>query len=288
MQPTRFIYLALSLSAAYPAASHAAFVYINDPVISLNTSNPSFPNGLGSTVFQVKYRLSASNFDLSTAPYGGTGTSGTTWLSSNLGNVNQLAATTWNFSLTNTPGQNLVLSFSRGTTTFTQTWGAGGTATLNSPTNLPQGPQARLYNTLRITARSSTNGATASISNLSFTAAGQSASPASAFRADTATPTTAGPSLSNFPTDSNGFFTQWLVADVNLASIAWNLAGQVTLDRTGGGDGEAVRFTIDGLESLAQFPPPTTPFDTTNAPEPLSALLTGAGLVLFGLNKKSR
>ena len=287
MQPTRFIYLALLLSAAYPAASRAAFVYINDPAISLNTSNPSYPNGVGSTTFQVKYRLSASNFDVSTAPYGGTGTAGTTWLTSNLGNVNQLAATAWNFSLTNTPGQNLVLTFSRGTTTFTQTWGTGGTATLTAPDLNSYGPQARPYNSFRITARSSTNGATASVSNLSFTAAGQTASPASAFRADTATPTTAGPSLSNFPTDSNGFFTQWLVADVNLASIAWNLAGQVTLDRTGGGDGEAVRFTIDGLETLAQFPPPT-PFDTTNTPEPLSAFLTGAGLVLFGLYKKSR
>lgn len=273
MFPTRDIYLALLLAAAYPAAARAAFVAINDPNISLNTANPSYPNGLGSTIFQTKYRLSASNFDLATAPYGGTGTAGTTWIASNFGNVNQLSDLIWNFTITNNPGaQNLIVTFSRtGSSTVTQTWGTGGTATLTAPDLNNYGPQSRSYNSLRITARSSTSGATAAVSNLSFSATGLAPTAASNFRNDTATPTTSGPALSNFPVDPLGFYTQWIVTDANLASLSWTLAGQVVLSRTGGGDGEAVRFTVDGLETL--------PLEN---PEPVSALLTGAGLILLG------
>lgn len=233
----------------------AATVFVNDPGVTLTGLSP-----LGTTVMQGKYRLSHGNFDLSLSPYSGTGGGGT-WISNNMGNVPALTGVSWDFVLSNDPGVAISWVFQRvsGTpTTVTQIWGTGGSATLNTTSGTPFGPHDRFFDTLRITARASQANASTAISNLAFTSPTLSLSAGSSFQTITVTPSTLEPPLPTFPADAAGFDTQWLLADVNLANYAWQLSGRVTLTRTGSGDGEAVRFTIDGLDAAhsAEVPEP--------------------------------
>ena len=243
----------------------AITIAINDPNTTLNS--------LDSTVFQTKYRLSAGNFDFSLSPYAGTGATGSTWVSANAGNVVQLSEQWWAFSLTNVPGSSLTFSLTPilGNPRPAQTliWGVGGTPTLNVPPDgTPYGPQDRAYNALRIQARASSANSSAQVTDLSFSAAGMTLTPGSAFFDMTVTPSTSAAPIPTYPADGLGFLSQWLVADGNLAAVNWTLSGRVVLTRTGGGDGEAVRFTIDGLPVSANFP--------MVVPEPSSWILMAA------------
>lgn len=70
-------------------------------------------------------------------------------------------------------------------------------------------------------------------------------SPGSAFQANTVTPAASETPVPSFPVDPIG----------NQALSGWTLSGKGNIVGTGGGDGEAVRFTMDGMDGQPRFPP---------------------------------
>jgi len=277
----------------------AASVYINDPNVTLNRSNPSYPTGVvGPTIWQTKYRISAGGFDLSMSPYGGTGTAGTTWLGSNTignaGNVAGLTGTMWDFQLTNSPGHSLQMSMTRLVagipTTITEVWGPGCTgpltapsgcaATLNGPGGIPYQPQDRAFNTLRIQARSTSAGHSATITALSFVSPSFSPSLGSAFQDMTVTSLTPRSGPPTFPADAAGYRSQWLIANGNFATANWTLSGKIVLNRPSGGSTESVRVTFSAMNTLADLP--------AEIPEPSTQLLAIAGLAAVAACRLSR
>lgn len=258
----------LALLAAVPCFGIP--IAINDPNTTINST--------GSTVLQTKYRMSAGNFDFSLSPRSGTGASGSTFVSANSGNVVQLSTKWWAFSLTNVPGSSLTFTASPilGNDRPGQTliWGIGGTPTLNVG-GVPYGPQEREYNALRIQARATAAGSLAQVFNLNFSSPGMTLTPGSAFYDMSVDPSTSVSPIPTYPADATGFLSQWVVASGNLAAVSWTLSGQVALTRTGGGDGEAVRLTIDGLPVSADFPAGAVPEPGTGW------LLATAAVALF-------
>jgi hypothetical protein len=209
----------------------AGMIYINSGQVQVSSIN--------STVAQAKYRLSNTNFDQSLDR--GTGTSAGNFISAGLGNNAQLSARTYEFALENRPGEGLVFTMTdqTGLSASTLSWGTFSTVNAGTSVATINGVAApTAFNSLRFEASSTRAGSSLGFSGMTFTSPTLSLADG-AFASATISPSSGGPG------EANGFYSQRLVGDTNLALHAWTFRGLVTASRdsTASGD-ETVKFTV--------------------------------------------
>jgi len=288
--------LTLGLVVLAPAmSSWGAGVWIDSSQVTLSST--------GATVINARLRASAGGADqLMADGAGSTATTGTT-LSHNLGNVNAISQRTYAFTLEHRVGQGMLFRLVDSQTT-PQTWllaygsgfvpalpGATATTNVASQATLGGVTAGNLagFNSLRLEVQASqvdvpAPAEQASLSGLYFSSPTLSLQDG-AFDAVTVTPSTAGQTFGEVvggvpATAANGFAFQRLVADESLTGHDWTLGGTVSLQRSGGGDGEGVRFVIQGQQVAAVFPP------AGPIPEPASALLLALAGVMAGRRRR--
>lgn len=273
------------------AAGLGAGVWIDSSQVTLSTT--------GATVINARLRASAGGADQLMADGGGSvATSGAT-LSHNFGNVGAVSARTYGFTLEHRLGQGMIFTLVDDQST-PRTWvlgygsgfspalpAASGTVAVGSQATLGGVEPSALpaFNSLRFEVQASVSqpaapAEVASVSGMYFASPTMSVRDG-AFDAMTMTPTTPGQAsgevVGGVPiVASTGFGFQRLVADEPLTAHDWTVGGTVHLQRSGGGDGETVRFLISGQQVTASFPP------SGPIPEPEVAVLLGmaAGVMI--------
>lgn len=253
----------------------------------------------GATVINARLRASAGGTDQSMANGGGTAPTSGTALAHNLGNVVTISHRDYAFSLEHRVGQGFLFRLVD-TQSTPETWllayGSGfapalpGTldpdVTVATQTTLGGVAPAGLaeFNSLRLEVQATQvdrapPAEEVRVSGMYFSSPTLSLQDGS-FDNVVVTPTTPGRAFGEVvggvaPTVADGFAFQRLVADEPLTAHDWTLGGQVHLQRSGGGDGEAVRFVIQGQQVSAVFAV------VGPVPEPATAgLLAMAGLML--------
>lgn len=252
-------FIAVASLLAGPAT--AASVFVNSPV--------AIP-GTGTAVAGFKLRASTTNWDLAISNQGGTPTAAD-YVAANVTNsFSGGGGENMKFTLQNIPGQGFVLTTVRtqgsGRSTTSVAWGTF------TPTILPTALAASLngltpgaaFNTLALDAQSLFTGSSLRLKDLLFTAPGL-----------TVNGNFNEANLADSGVNTNG---QFVVADTNLAGVAWTLSGSVTIQRpnTGGGD-EQVRFTITARQGG---------LISTPVPESATAMLCAAGLAGMTMRRR--
>ncbi len=235
-----------ALCAAIGSSAQGAQVYIN--------SNQFFAGPGATTVWTAKYRISNSGFDQSLSIPTAQN------VNADLGNRSALSGQAYSFTLQNVVGQGVRLSMQKqpSSTLTVLSWGSAALGGANAATLNTLTPFSASYNTLKLQSRATSGSGNP---NPSFTV--------SAFALTG--PTTSGSFVSNTVTSttgdagSPGFFTQYAVAKLNLATVNWTLTGTVSGIRAGGSGDELSRFTVDAQQANP-VPEPAT----------LAALLIGA------------
>ena len=248
--------------------AQGAMYYINQAIPPLDSLGPL---GAG-----FKYQVNNGNFDHQLYNGNGPGTTANQ-IATNLGNVNQLSGRTYNFTVQHIAGQGFIFQMvnpATGGATTTLSWGTFETTPPGTTTTLLNGlAPPTSFNALDLIAQASLASSSFAFSNLVFTSPTLT-SGGGTFAAGTVTPTTSGPG------DPLGFYTQRLVADVNLGAHNWTLSGTWLPTRSGGdGQVDLVNFIINArtVTLSTAIPEPSTGF----------LLFAGAGLILVFARKRS-
>jgi len=272
----------------------AAGVWIDSSQVALTST--------GATVINARLRASNGS-DLTMADGAGSAATTGPTLGHNLGTVGAVSSQQYAFTLEHRVGQGMIFRMVDNQTT-SQTWvlayGSGFSPGLPgaSPPTLNVATQATLggrppsglagFNSLRLEVQASEAHAAAPaeearLSGLYFTSPTLSVQDG-AFDPVVMTPTTPGQAFGEVvggvaTVAPDGFAFQRLVADEPLTAHDWTLGGNVLVQRSGGGDGESVRFVVYGQQVTAVF------LAVDPIPEPTAALLCGlAGLL--GLRRR--
>jgi hypothetical protein len=276
------------------AVASGAGVWIDSSQVTLSST--------GATVINARLRTSAAGVDQMMANgAGSTATIGAT-LGHNVGNVAAVSTRNFAFTLEHRVGQGLIFrlvddevpsqtwllaygtGFSPGLPPASTTVVVASQATLGglTPASMPN------FNSLQLEVRATdTNPAppteSAEVSGLYFSSS-TLALRDGAFEAVTMTPTTPGSASGEVVgglavTAPTGVGFQRLVADESLTAHDWTFGGMVHLQRSGGGDGEGVRFVISGQQVAATFPA------LAPVPEPTVPALLGL-VAALGLRRR--
>lgn len=230
------------LAAALLAGAAQADIFINSDQVTID--------GFNGTAAAAQFRMSNSSWDM--ALDNGLGTSkSANYISANLGNNNKLSDRTYAFTLTHLAGQGFSweLTDTGSGKTTTDSWGTFDVkpdGTVKSALNgLTPGAS---FNTLLVDARSTRSGSSMEFSRLAFNS-GLSIADGS-FVAGVLTPSTSGPG------DAKGFWNQTLVSTTDLAKSNWSLTGLFHGQRIGGGDDDAVGFSVSMRNATVTIPAP--------------------------------
>lgn len=280
------------LNAAGTATAQT--VYVNDPNLKVTA--------IDTIVVGTKYRLSPTNFDQSLDSGGGTNltSGGANFLGTNLGNHSTLNGVVYDFTFEHRAGEGFIYTMTSPTgSSWTQAWGTFIPAILPAPnqaaaqlpvvvaTGLPDGTLTApglAFNALHLEARASLRGnitvPSVTYSNLTFTTPGltQVGTLITGYTALSGV----NPPNPNFPDPNADYQSQWFVADTNLATQDFTIAGKVSLATatfTGGNIDESLRFDISGKNvAFALVPEPAT----------WAMLISGFGMVGAGLRRQRR
>jgi hypothetical protein len=217
------ILAAAALLALAATAAPAASVAVVDPADFLSAPGP--------TVAEARYRLSNTNWDMAIVQPGGPNGSTPT---AGLGNVAQLSARTFGFTLRHTAGTGF--SF-----TMTNTADATNTATVTYAS-------LASFNALQFEVRSITDTGAMSVSDFAFT-----------YGAGLTGPST----IPNLSVAGNvGFLSTWLASLSDLSLFDWSVTGTIAGSKGITGGDETVRLSIraTNVELPAPIPLPAAGF----------------------------
>lgn len=230
-----------ALASCIVAGAASADLYVNSAQVQVQD--------LGARVAGAQYRLSNGAWDMGLDNGEGTGQS-KNFVSSNLGNSNQLSSRTYAFSLTNLSGQGLIwtLTDTESGKVTTDAWGTFATKPDGTVKAVLDGvaPGAS-FNALSIEARATRAGSSMSFSDLAFNG---EAIAHGAFAAGAVDPGSGGPD------SPSGFWRQFIASTTDLSKSNWSFTGLLHGVRSGGGGDDDVHFAIGAHDATFSVPAP--------------------------------